>query len=57
MVDISFRIDYIDSIRNQKDATMIKMTDKEINSMMSAIAAKVKAERDAKAATVKEGKE
>ena len=35
---------------------MIKMSNKEINSMMSAISAKVKAERDAKAAASKEGK-
>lgn len=35
---------------------MIKMSNKEISSMMSAIAAKVKAERDAKAATAKESK-
>lgn len=34
----------------------IKMSNKEIASMMSAIAAKVKAERDAKAAAAKEGK-
>lgn len=35
---------------------MIKMSDKEIARMMSVIAAKVKAERDAKAASDKEGK-